>query len=62
MRHWSAYLESVTTKREADERDLADKDPVDVLRRMLAISREDAEKVREDAAKKMTDSATQKDV
>lgn len=37
-------------KREPDERDLADKDPVDVLRRMLAISPEDAEKVREVAA------------
>jgi len=34
-----------------DESDLADKDPVDVLRRMLAISPQDAEQVREDAAK-----------
>jgi hypothetical protein len=33
-----------------DERDLADRDPEEVLRRMLAISAEDAEKVREDAA------------
>jgi hypothetical protein len=39
--------------REPDESNLADKDPVEVLRRMLAISPEDAEKVREDAAEKM---------
>jgi hypothetical protein len=31
---------------------LADKDPVDGLRRILAISPEDAEQVREDAAEK----------
>jgi hypothetical protein len=36
--------------REPDERDLADHDPEDVLRPMLAISPEDAEKAREDAA------------
>jgi hypothetical protein len=36
--------------REPDESDLADKDPLDVLRRMLAISPADAEQVREDAA------------
>lgn len=34
-----------------DERDLADHDPVEVLRRMLAISPEDAARAREDAAK-----------
>lgn len=39
-------------EREPDERDLADHDPKEVLRRMLAISPEDAEKVREEAAKK----------
>lgn len=42
-----------TSKREdqsRNERDLADRDPVEVLRRILAISPEDAEKVREDAA------------
>jgi hypothetical protein len=38
-------------QRDPDERDLADKDPVEVLRRMLKISPEDAEQVREDAAK-----------
>ena len=38
--------------REPDEGDLAGKDPVDVLRRALALSSEDAEKVREDAAEK----------
>lgn len=43
-------------KRDVDERDLADKDPVDVLRRMLAISPEDAEKVRQDAAEKAKES------
>jgi hypothetical protein len=40
-------------KRHPDERDLADQDPVEVLRRLLAISPKDAEKVREDAAKAM---------
>lgn len=35
-----------------DRRRLADKDPVDGLRRILAISPEDAEQVREDAAEK----------
>lgn len=39
------------TERQPELHDLAEKDPVDVLRRMLAISPEDAEKVREDAAK-----------
>jgi hypothetical protein len=37
-------------QREPELTDLADQDPVDVLRRMLAISPEDAEQVREDAA------------
>lgn len=37
-------------EREPELEDLADKDPVDVLKRMLAISPDDAEKVREDAA------------
>jgi putative ubiquitin-RnfH superfamily antitoxin RatB of RatAB toxin-antitoxin module len=40
-------------KRHPDERDLADQDPVEVLRRLLAIRPKDAEKVREDAAKAM---------
>lgn len=46
-------------KREADESDLADKDPLEVVRRMLAISPEDAEKVREDAADKMKNGGAQ---
>jgi hypothetical protein len=35
---------------EPDERDLADHDPEEVLRRLLAISPKDAEKARDDAA------------
>jgi hypothetical protein len=52
--HWG-YGNHVTepAERDPDERDLADRDPVEVLRAMLAISPEDAEKVREDAAKAM---------
>jgi hypothetical protein len=41
---------STDPARKPDERDLADQDPVEVLRRMLAISPEDAEAVRRDAA------------
>ncbi|MFL6240067.1 MAG: hypothetical protein ACJ735_11315 [Actinomycetes bacterium] len=39
-------------RRDMDERDLTDQDPEEVLRRMLAISPEDAAEVREDAAEK----------
>lgn len=51
-------MNTVTAKRKPDptEADLAGHDPVEVLRRALAISPEDAAKVREDAAK-----AAQKD-
>jgi hypothetical protein len=38
--------------RHPDERDLADQDPVEVMRRMLAIKPEDAEQVRDDASRK----------
>lgn len=38
-------------KRDPDESDLADQDPVEVMRRILAISPEDAAKVRDDAAR-----------
>jgi putative ubiquitin-RnfH superfamily antitoxin RatB of RatAB toxin-antitoxin module len=40
-------------KRDTDERELADHDPVEVLRAIMAISPEDAEKVRADAAEAM---------
>jgi hypothetical protein len=39
-------------KRAPDERDLAGQDPEEVLRRMLAISPEDAEQVRKHATEK----------
>jgi hypothetical protein len=39
-------------KRDPDERDLAGQDPEEVLRRMLAISPEDAADVRRDATEK----------
>lgn len=39
-------------KRDPDERDLAGQDPEEVLRRMLAISPEDAAEVREKASEK----------
>ncbi len=37
-------------QRPLDERDLADRNPIEVLRAMLAISPEEAEQVRKDAA------------
>ena len=43
---------SVSTSSNPDERDLAGKDPLAVLRAALAISPEDAKQVREDAAVK----------
>lgn len=46
--------------REPDERDLAGKDPLEVLRAALAISPEDAKKVRDDAAKAAEGRARQK--
>jgi hypothetical protein len=39
-------------ERVPDERDLAGKDPLEVLRAALAISPEDAKQAREDAANK----------
>ena len=42
----------VASKHEPDERDLAGQDPEEVLRRMLAISPEDAEEVRKVATEK----------
>lgn len=47
--------------RDPDERDLADKDPVEVLKRMLAISPEDAERAREDAAEAARREPTERD-
>ena len=56
------YTESVADEgkpsnelREPDERDLAGKDPMEVLRAALAISPEDAKQARDDAAKKGAD-------
>ncbi len=42
-------------RREPDERDLAGKDPMEVLRAALAISPEDAKQARDDAAKRGAD-------
>lgn len=39
-------------KRDPDERDLAGQDPEEVLRRMLAISPEDAAELRKDATER----------
>jgi len=48
--------------REPDERDLAGKDPLEVLRAALAISPEDAKKVRDDAAAKADSRNSQRTV
>ena len=49
---WTTIGRILESARATDERDLAGKDPEEVLRRMLAISPEDAEEVREKASEK----------